>query len=333
MIAVNAARRTQIDYIGIKGDDLRYLHSQENHFTEITNRLVDELYERILSQPPLAAIIGKHSSVERLKGTQRWYFQSMASGRIDQDYIDKRLYIGKVHSRIGLTTDWYLGTYMLYLELATKHFQAVAPGEWQRITLALSKMFNFDSQLVLEAYEADEKAVVQTLADERQHMITKISAAVQELASMMVELGGSAQSVAETAASTAELQEKSHGKVEQLNAQVKEIHLMGTMIREISDQTHLLGLNAAIEAARAGDSGLGFQVVANEIRKLAEHSKESLKTIQERLGSIGAILRDVQAGSEETAKLARNQAASSQELSSFVSMIESITGELELLGR
>ncbi|MNR47192.1 putative sensory transducer protein YfmS [compost metagenome] len=91
----------------------------------------------------------------------------------------------------------------------------------------------------------------------------------------------------------------------------------------------MLGLNAALEAARAGESGLGFQVIANEIRRLADHSKLSLKTIQDRLQVIGEVLNDVQTSSEATVTLARDQAASSEELSSFVNMIESITAELD----
>lgn len=331
MIEVNSARRKQIDYIGITEEDLQLLQSHANLFKQITNVVVDELYERILSQPELAAIIHKHSTIDRLKGTQIWYFQSMTDGRIDEEFIERRLFIGSLHSRISLTTEWYLGTYMLYLDIATKHFKVVAPEHWIEIVFALSKMFNFDSQLVLEAYEREEKALVQKMADDRQKMITKITSVVQELASMMVELNGNTESVAESATFTADLQEKSHRNIGILQAEVKEIHMMGSVIQEISDQSHLLGLNAAIEAARAGEHGRGFEVVANEIRKLASSSKDSLKTIQDKLKVINHILEEVQIGSHETVKLAREQAASSEELASFVQMIESITVDLDAL--
>ena len=61
---------------------------------------------------------------------------------------------------------------------------------------------------------------------------------------------------------------------------MERINVLSDAILEIASQTNLLALNAAIEAAQAGDSGSGFAVVAEEIRKLAENSKETATEIQ-----------------------------------------------------
>lgn len=147
-------------------------------------------------------------------------------------------------------------------------------------------------------------------ATEQSASVNETSTIVKELSATASQISQNAQNVALTAKKTLEGMQQINSKVE---TTVKEILALGektrsignivTLIDGIAAQTNLLALNAAIEAARAGETGQGFAVVAQEVRKLAERSKQSTEEIKQLITDIQTQTNATIMGIEDSTKL------------------------------
>ncbi len=308
--------RRRLEFLQLSPHDLGVIRTWEPVCKAACDKMIDAFYAHIGRTQETASIIAQHTTVDRQRPLITRYVLAMFTGSIDDQYVEYRRVVGKVHERINLDSNWYVAMYEVIREymLAAVEHSGASNAEYRRFQRAFDRILQADIAIVVTALtDARQERVETLLKGEAVRFLDEISGALARLAS-------------------GDLTTRVHGSFTERNAEVQAHfnqameELSNTMVtvthaaEEILETSSAIRASSAVLADGASSQAASLEEVTaslqeltsmsrqsaghtNEARTLADESRKTAAAGVVTMDRLTDAMRRIKAGADATAKI------------------------------
>jgi hypothetical protein len=308
------------------------------------DEVIEDFYNWVALNPNISHFITKEN-LARLKAAQRDHWRLSFTEGFGKAYEERLHRVGLAHARIGLNPELFVEGYGVLMRNLVERSRIHYGGDGEKMSEIVDKLSTCifrDLYLGItsyrEALEAEKNASNErTLASAHSFSdgmmgvsgeIQSLAAAISQMDASIGEISNSVDETSRRAHAATDNAKKAGASMSSLDEAAKDIRSVLHLIEDIAGRTKLLSLNAAIEAARAGDAGRGFAVVAAEVRRLADGTEQGAKEVSLKLNDVQSAMNHLRTVVDDVEDSFGLVLEASSQIASAIHEQKLVTGEM-----
>ncbi len=229
------------------------------------------------------------------------------------------------------------------LQNFAREFEGSVDSIISNVTHAATEMQNYAEKLNATAMQTSERAIAAAVASSQSSQsVCTVTSSAEQLSASIKEISRQVSQSTSVAQNAVHEMSKANDVMQSMEDASQKIGAVLSLITEIAEQTNLLALNATIEAARAGEAGKGFAVVASEVKTLANQTTKATgeisghisivqnitTNVQQAMRSVGGTIQSIDGISTAIAGAVEQQSSATQEISRTIQQVSAGTGDV-----